>query len=197
MKKWMLLLGLGSLLLASPVLAQLDPDEDGIGIYFDPCACGYCVTLPEGEHMAWLVITHPTSEAGVGGWECEIAWDGPVVPLQWMLEGLAINVEEPPTFSVGLGEPVSNPYLFPAVVVMSIRLMVLSVDEPCNFYIDGILFHSLPDRVPAYLDGADYSNIIQLRQSTGGPDIPVATINGDCAVASEETSWSEVKGLFR
>jgi hypothetical protein len=178
-------------------MAQIDPDEDGIGIYFDPCACEYCVSRDVGETFGYLLITHPSSEVGVGGWECEIDWDGPVAILGWFLEGLAINVEVPPSFAVGLGEPLSNPYMWPAVVVMTVQMLVLDTSEPINFYIDGIQFHSLPERVPAYLDGTDYDTLVELRQSTGGPDIPVATINGDCAVASEATSWSEVKNLFR
>jgi hypothetical protein len=196
MKKGMLLLGLG-VLLASPAMAQIDPDVDGIGIYFDPCACEYCVTRDVGETFGYLLITHPSSSTGVGGWECEISWDGPVVPLQYMLQGQAINVETPPAFAVGLAEPLSNPYMWPAVVVCTIRMMVMDTSEPINFYIDGIFFHSLPEKVPAYLDGGDYSTILELRQSTGGPDIPVATINGDCAVDGEETSWSEIKSMFR
>jgi hypothetical protein len=83
------------------------------------------------------------------------------------------------------------------VVVLTLRILVLDTAEPINFYIDALQDHSLPDPVPAYLDGADYNNIIALQQSTGGPDFPVATINGDCAVANEEATWSDVKAMFR
>jgi hypothetical protein len=197
MKKLFLLLGLGTLLMASPALAQIDPDEDGVGIYFDPCACNYCVTLDEGEHLGYVVITHPTAPEGVAGWELEISWEGPAVVLEYIYEGMAINVETPPSFAVGLGEPISNPYMFPAVVVLTMRVLLLDTADPVNFFIDGIQFHSLPERVPAYVDGGNLDNIIELRQSTGGPDFPVATINGDCAVATEESSWSDVKQLFR
>ncbi len=65
------------------------------------------------------------------------------------------------------------------------------------FFIDGVFFHSLPTKVPAYLDGADTDSIKELRQSTGGRTFPVATINGDCAVAVEAESWGGVKALFR
>ena len=109
----------------------------------------------------------------------------------------ALNAEVPPDFAVGLAEPLSNPYMWPAVVVMTMQVWVQSTDAPIDFFIDGIYFHSLPDRVPAYLDGADLETLIELRQSTGGPDFPVATINGDCAVAVENAAWGDVKSLYR
>jgi hypothetical protein len=197
MKKFALVL-LATMLVASSAFAQLDPDDDGIGVYFDPCACVNCLTLDAGSYPAYLVITHPTSPVGVYGWEAKLTVEGPAYIVDMAFEGLAINVAtRPDEYIVGLAEPIYNPYSFPAIVCAIMDVLITDSAAPVNFYIDGVYFHSLPTRVPAYLDGADLESIKELRQSTGGPTFPVATINGECAVAVESESWDGVKALYR
>ena len=90
-----------------------------------------------------------------------------------------------------------NPYTFPAIVVMEFTAIITDESVATNFYIDAWRWHSLDEEVPAYLNGADIYEILPLQQVTGGPDIPVATFNGDCAVATEDLTWSSVKQLYR
>ena len=197
MKKIALVIMLTSLL-AGNAFAQLDPDDDGIGVYFDPCACVNCLTLDQGEHLGYVVVTHPTSPTGVGGWEAKIWPEGPAYVTEWELLGNAINVgTREHEFIVGVSDPLYNPFSYPAVVVAIMHLLIVDTSEPVNFYIDGVYFHSLPDRQPAYLDGEDYDIIKKLQQSTGGADFPVATINGECAVATESVTFDGVKALYR
>lgn len=190
-----------TLIMAGGAFAQLDPDADGIGVYFDPCACVNCLSLPAGTHTGYVVITHPSSDEGVGGWEAEITQTGPAAVTAWNLEGNAINAATRPNeFVVGLGSPLVNPYMFPAVVVATLELFIYDETTPVEFFIDGVYFHSLPDYDgPAYLDGGDPSHIIGLQQIQGGPDLPVAIINGDCGgvVATESTSFDNLKALYR
>ncbi len=195
MKK-LLVLTAAALLISGNALAQLDPDPDGVGIYFDPCACGNCVTLPAGQHYAWLVITHPSAPAGILGWECRIETDGPLFVLNYEPEGLWINVDTPPSFVVGLAEPLINPYMFPTVVVMEITFQLVDVSAPAMFYLVPVFFPSMPGML-VYADGADPENLIEMRQSTGGPGEPVAVINGDCPVATADATWGGVKNLYR
>ncbi len=197
MKRLMLLLACVALLMAGNAFAQLDPDDDGIGIYVDPCGCTNCVPLAEGTHTLYLVITHASAPDGVHGWECSINWDGPVLPYDWAYEGLAFNADNAPEFGVGLAEPLVNPYTFPAILVMEFTAIITDESVATNFYIDAWRWHSLDEEVPAYLNGADIYEILPLQQVTGGPDIPVATFNGDCAVATEDLTWSSVKQLYR
>ena len=106
----------------------------------------------------------------------------------------------PAEYMVGVSEPLVNLYTWPAVVIAEFQVLVYETAAPVNFYIDGIFMHSLPERVPAYLDGGEYPNyttIKELRQSTGGPEFPVATINGECAVATDSESWDGIKSMFR
>lgn len=185
------------LLIAVNGFAQLDPDDDGIGIYFDPCACVNCISMDVGPQKAFLVITHPTSPAGVHGWECKLVMEGPAVITAVDLLGQEINIGTAPEYVVGTVDPQVNPYTYPAVVVAIFDFYILDTAAPVTWWIDGIRFHSLPEKVPAYLDGADIEIIKALQQSTGGPQFPVATINGDCAVSVETASWGDVKALFR
>ena len=187
-------------LLAGGAFAQLDPDDDGIGVYFDPCACVNCLTLDEGFHTGYLVITHPTSPMGVGGWEAKVWAEGPVNVIGWQFVGDAINAGlRPDEYVVGIpiGEPLYNPYMFPAVVVAIITMQVLDTTQPINWYVDGIHFSSHESGQPCYLDGSDHNIVKPLQQCTGGPEFPVATINGECAVAVESTTFDAVKALYR
>lgn len=184
-------------LLCGNSFAQLDPDDDGIGVYFNPCACNNCVTFDTGPQTAFLVITHPTSPLGVAGWECRMWLEGPALLTGMDLQGQEINIGTAPDYVVGTVDPQVNPFTYPAIVVAVISFYITDISNPVTFWIDGTRFHSLPDRVPAYLDGADIEIIKELRQSTGGKDFPVATVNGDCAVAVEQETWGGVKALFR
>ncbi len=196
MKKTALVL-IAVLLMAVNGYAQLDPDDDGIGVYFDPCACVNCITMDVGAQRAFLVITHPTSPDGVGGWECKMWVEGPAFITTFDLQGEALNLAAPPEYIVGTVQPQLNPYTYPAIVVAVIDFLITDVTTPVTFWVDGVRFHSLPDKVPAYLDGSDHHIIKELKQATGGVQFPVATVNGDCAVAIEEESWGGVKALFR
>jgi hypothetical protein len=196
--KFLAAAALAVIVFAAPVLADpIDPDEDGIGVYFDPCACVNCVPMAPGIQYGYIVITHPTSPQGVGGWEASLSWDGPAVLSNWELAGSAINFLTEPNFYVGLGAPIINPFTYPAIICARFQLELLDNTQPVNFYIDGVYAPSLESGQPAYLDGADYEIIKPLQQPTGGPDIPVATINGDCAVATQDVTWSAVKSLYR
>lgn len=197
MKKFALVIFLAALITGN-AFAQLDPDADGIGVYFDPCACVNCLELEQGEHLGYLVITHPTSPGGVLGWEAKVWAEGPAFVTEWELLGDSINVaSREHEFIVGLGSPLYNPYSYPAVVVAILHMLLVDTAEPVNFYIDGVYFASHESGQPAYLDGEDYSIIKPLQQSTGGPDYPVATINGECAVATESVTIDSIKALYR
>ncbi len=197
MKKIALVLMITAVLTGN-AFAQLDPDDDGIGVYFDPCACVNCLTLDAGEHLGYLVITHPTSPMGVLGWECKMWAEGPAFITSVELLGNAVDVgTRENEYIVGLADPLYNPYSFPAIVVAMVNVFITDTTEPINFYIDGVYFPSHESGQPAYLDGSDNTIIKPLQQSTGGPDFPVATINGECAVATESTTIDGIKALYR
>ncbi|PID80658.1 hypothetical protein CSA17_02205 [bacterium DOLJORAL78_65_58] len=190
-----------TLLIAGGAFAQLDPDADGIGIYFDPCACVNCLDLPVGNNTGYVVITHPSSDAGVAGWEATITNEGPGVMSNWQLQGdatnTAVNSDE---FIVNLGTPLTNAYSYPAVIVAMFNLNVVSVEAPITFYIDGIEDHSILDYDgPAFVDGNDNTTVKPLQMIQGSASLPVALVNGNCAgiVARGSTTLDNMKALFR
>ncbi|MFO7653705.1 MAG: hypothetical protein R6X25_07750 [Candidatus Krumholzibacteriia bacterium] len=181
-----------TMLLAVPASAQTDPYTDACGVYFDQGATVNCATAPVGMIDAYVVLTHLTS-VGIRAWEMKLEVLGGGVLGNMAFSGLAINATTPPEYSVGLGEAIyGNP-----IVVATMSVYVSSVEMPVEFMISGIRFSSVDPRAPNYVDSEDIGIIKVLRQSTGGPDVPVATINGDCVVGAENETWSGVKSLFR
>jgi hypothetical protein len=59
------------------VPAQLDPDPDGIGIYFDTAAQVNCLNDVYGSIRGFLIITHPSIETGISGWTCHVDYELP------------------------------------------------------------------------------------------------------------------------
>jgi hypothetical protein len=189
-----------AVLVSGNAFAQLDPDDDGIGVYFDPCACVNCIELEVGTATGYVVITHPTSIMGVGGWEAKIWNTGPGLATYELL-GNAINAATREyEFVVGLGTPAINPYTYPAVVVAIVHLAILDTGTPIEFFIDHVYFNSIEDVFqPAYVDGGDLTVLKALQQIQGSADLPVAIINGDCSgtVDTENETFDSLKALFR
>ncbi len=183
-----LLAGLASTL--APGSASGVPDV--IGIYFDTEAMNHCVSLPPGEHHAYLIVTNLVDPGGIGGWECRILTDGPLVVTQWDLLWEGINVFPPPGFGVGLVTPMPRQEI---MVLLEITFQLLSTEE-VDFFIHPWFQPSLED-VPVYASGLNPGILRPLHQSTGGPDDPVAVINGDCPVQDEVESWGGIKALYR
>jgi len=177
-------------------LAQIDPDPDGIGIYFDTEATIHCSYVPVGVPFEmYLVLTNASATAGVAGWECRIEYsEFPLFILQWLPHNWIGSFWDPPNFMIGLDPPL--PWS-PTINLMTISAIVF--DPTCTWL--SIVPHpgaSIPGEV-IYLDAGDYATLITMHQSTGGPNIPVAGINCDCPppTAIESTTWSGIKSVFR
>jgi hypothetical protein len=170
-----------SLSIAGSTSAQVSAASDVIGIYFDTSASVTCGPLAPGPHTAYVYITNPSSQrGGVGGWEAKIWLTGPAIITNTTFQGNSLNFLSPPEYLVGIQIPLyGNPPPGP-VLLATFDFQLLNNSEPVNWYIDAIFRHSLPDPVPAYLDGDDYNIILPLRTPSGDPAEPVATINGTC-----------------
>jgi len=194
MKKWVVFLAMSSLLVGANAMAQIDTGENGIGMYFDEGATINCDNPGAvGALDLYLCLTNITSPDGISGWECRIEITQGVYILETVLMGyLPINFGSAPDYIVGLGEPL--PWA-PSMVVGVFTFGVFMPD-PIEIFIKPVVNPSIPG-VPAYADGANSDILIPLVQSTGGPDIPVGVINGDCPVANEDATWGSVKSLYR
>jgi hypothetical protein len=203
MRKLAILLGLGSLLVAGIATAQIDPDSDMIGVYFDPGATIWCISPgPAGPTDAYLCLTNATATAGVSGWECSIIITEGVFVLDWGYSGAAINALSPPDFAVGLASPL--PWE-PSIVLMTMTVGLFNAD-PVDITITAQPIPSIepdPYPLPAYAAGDDPGDLRPLGYSTGwntesGEPNLAAVINGECTpTATDESTWGNVKNMYK
>jgi hypothetical protein len=183
--------------------ATVDPDPDGIGLYFDESATTACAVAGVAHPFpAYLVITNPTAEEiwGIefsmctetaGGSPSQlfkvVTWYAGFLDLgivyDWCVDGRAIQFYEP------------VPRVGDHVVLAMIQYMILT-DMTVSFFLGPHPAESIPDGLPAYLDGN--GAVLPLQLSSGNPDLPVAQVNGDCAVvATETTTFGRLKATYR
>ncbi len=187
--------------------AQIDPDPNGIGLYFDEEATIYCLQAPVGSELtAYLCLTRITAASGVSRWEATIEVSYPSAVLTWNLRGQAVNATEIPEFVVQLADPL--PWQ-PSLVVLEMRIRVMT-EHPLAFRIHPVSDPSVTDTLhplPAYAAGTDPTDFRTLGYSWGwdpvtGTPFWCAVINpvGDCSEAPAErepSSWGTIKALYR
>jgi hypothetical protein len=86
---------------------SLNQDEDLVGVWFDEAlTTGIRNDLRIGESVpAWLAMLNPSQPEGIGGWELRLDLGDGLYLTDHALEGLAYNIEDPPSFFVGIAEP--------------------------------------------------------------------------------------------
>ncbi len=185
-------------MLAGSAFAQ-NWHQNNLGIYLDEAGtenCGYGT----GPTTCYLVGTGLQTQT-VGGFECKITMNGPAfgpLNISYPVNALNLNNRQD-EYTVGYGEPA--PTTNGSVVFMTFELLISDATAPTEMYLSPVYFASIAGTC-AYLDGADYNIILPLYNSTGDPlntsaNLPVFTMNGQCAVPTEDTSWGDVKSLFR
>jgi hypothetical protein len=169
--------------------------QNNLGLYFDEGAENFCDALPVGYHVgaAHLILTNITVDS-ISAWEAKITSENVLIGA-FTLRGDGINfASRTDEYIVGTGAPMSGD----SIILADFDLYVTDDMAPAYLFIGGVYFHSLEERVPAFTDGADADNIIEARQSLGGPLDPVMLINAECnVVAVEDASWDSVKSLYR
>jgi hypothetical protein len=194
-KKYIVILALLSL--STAAFAQIDPDPDMMGIYFDTGATTVCAGFqPYTWNDAFVCLTNASSAAGISGFEFSVDINPPLAmsPL-YILPGGTLNVVMAPNFICGLASPL--PWS-PSMVLLTIQFFPF---DPLPIYFT--LGPSVPSDFfppyPGYADGADPGLIKSCGYSAGGP-VVCAIANGgpDCGVVpTDKYSWGSVKSLFR
>ena len=193
-----LLLGAGSAA-AQPI----DPQPDGIGIFFEEGGREWCATAAPGTQVtAYLCLTRASDTSGFLGWEARVESSVPEALAGFALRGDAVNTATAPEFVVSFGTPL--PYQLSTVLVdltidvvweWSIALRVWPASEPSG---DVLL--------PSYTTTAEPAVHKPLQYLWGwdGNQDPLwlASINDpNCAdgpsVPDRGTTWSGVKALYR
>lgn len=208
MKKLVVLL-LASVV-ATSAFAVIDPDPNGIGIYFDLTADVNCSEqAPSIPFWAYLVLTNTTAPT-VSAYEIGYRNVGPGPGQLFRLNSLIANGDmtgldlgdnaDPleGDHIVGLSAPIPGDA---ATVLHSWQYMLLA-PVSMDMYISSASQSSIVGPWPVILN-AETSTLFNAFNSTGGPPEegepfpPVASVNGDCVVAVEEASFGSVKSLFR
>jgi hypothetical protein len=186
-----------TLMMVSPVAAQIDPMPDGIGIYFDPGATQNCMftSAPFQSVTAYLMATNISAPSGISGWECTVQVAGSLLAPAWAIAGGGTNFLTAPDFAVGVGTVAPLPFA-PAMVLATLTAYVMNPTDLVALYVRPAPQPSIPGH-PVYATGDNAYDLRALIQSTGGADFPVAAINGDCPVANESGTWGQMKALFR
>ena len=190
--------------IASVAFAQIDPDPDGIGLYFDMEATEVCMATaaPFESITAYLLATNITEESGISGWEMEVLIDGPLVAAAWELIGIQpLNVFTAPVFAVGLGEHgLANPIVNNVVHLATLTAFVMAPTDQVSFGIKNHDSSSWNPPAPGYAAGDDAGNLVAFQVSSGYPfGAAVAVVNMDCenVVANDDVSFGSVKALYR
>jgi hypothetical protein len=181
------------------VLAAVDPQPDGVGVFFDTEASALC--HPPGSRVdCYLMLTNLTGST-VMGWTCAVDIDTNLQAVslgQWSLYG-GIDVsgtpEDPATlvkrFVVGTGpyEPIDG-----NMIVATRTMFPMSSTDEVSFRI-----FPTPDYTgPCTLCYVHTLGIITpLHVVNGNTDVPQTFItSGDCVVENEDITWSQLKALY-
>jgi hypothetical protein len=196
------LLVLALMLVAANAFAVVDPDPNGIGIYFDQTADNNCLlSAPQYSTVtAYLCVTNLTTN-GISGWEASIRTNPATLPagLTVTLFHGALNVLAPPLYNVGI----------PAVGGVAGNPVVLASFS--TFYLGGPIEYAVGPCTPSSFGGlsagfAAGDDPGLLTPLTPSCDLPfpgfdntflVASVAGaSCPVATETNSWGNVKALY-
>lgn len=193
MRTTLIILGL-VLLTAGGVFAQIDPDPDGIGLYFDEEATLTCKTVPAFVQFdAYLCLTNPSSPNGASGFECRLEFPATILRTFDVIDTTYQNLFSSPDYLVGFGAPLPAADV---IVLTHIGFFNLQLDTRQEFFVKPIERPSVPGAA-CYADGLDPRLLIPLNSSSGSWDLPVAVINGECnVIANEGSAWGRVKSLY-
>jgi hypothetical protein len=193
MKKLALVLALTLVAFAGSSFAQVGWDDNNVGLYTDQAGTTNCVTVDSDiPFYTYLVFTNLISP-DVASWEIQLTYDNVMLlAVQPYPVGQYILIEpRPGELMVGLATPqlaVGGNF-----VAARIRLMVENT-APASVTPDGVFFHLLDAKVPAYINGAGAEFALQ---SITAVHTPFMLINDGCVVGTETTSFGDVKSLFR
>lgn len=199
MKKLTALLTILVLLMSVNAFAQIDPDADSMGIYFDLGATQTCTTTaaPFTAVTAYLMITNPSDPAGVSGWEATVLVSPNAVAPAWTLAaGLDVD-GDPSNFQVGIGvAPMALPAA-PAVMLATWVGYVLAPTDVVEFTVMNVAGSVSFAGTPGYASGSNAGTLIPTTVSSGFPYTVCAQVNACDVVANEDMSWGGVKALFQ
>ena len=192
---------------ASPGLAQLDPEPDSIGLFFDeaytfPCLCSDAT----GPFPLYLVASEISCAGGLAGWEAMVSLTPESTGLFFLSATLSgtgpIMATTPPEFQVVLGVPMPQA---PDLLLATLNYFATGPAAAC-FRIHPIRAPSLPGEC-SYVDGAVVDRLVPFVPPNTwlGPAAFLNTVHCQCPhnlncegqVVTKVATWGAVKSMFR
>lgn len=178
------------LVMAGTAFSIVDPAPDLVGLYFDSSADVYCIEgiAPYTIHELYLVYTNPVPEA-IWRFKAGIEVEGLFLLLNSTSPCNPIHTDNYIGFDCGwdFPEPTTQ-----AMVLATVQLLYMETGmDPLNFYLG-----SLEDPMDGYPAIQDMDGIwleADLLFEYG----PAATINGECVVSTESSSFDFLKAMYR
>jgi hypothetical protein len=192
--RWMITVGL---LIASGAMAQVDPDPDGIGIYFDAAATQNATAAAYGDVVtAYLVATHPSLAGNLFAWQAfVISSPGDACITGEPIQGGNIYMNMPPC-GPNFGFIVQNfdprPPVQDATVLATLTITMTDENQVVTLFVGGAT-----QALPSYNVGGIGTPWQDLHPASGSADLPVARINGEAPVPVLGETWGALKSLFR
>ena len=188
------------LALSTVAMAQLDPDPDGMGIYFDMDATITCVENDPGMAPVevYLLLTNPSGPT-VGAWECDIPEDVEAyIAGIWVMANDGLNTGSGTEYQVGLGL-VPFPVEGNVFLLASRSMLFLGLEtDHAVFSLGGVAgSQSFPGGEPGYL--VDLGILVPCQVPFGvlGGETAWVNMPGSCnIVANDDMTWGEVKSLY-
>lgn len=185
--------------LAGGALAQIDPDPDGIGIYFERGATVRETTTsaPFEAVTAYLLITTPSTADPISGWEAVVGVDGSPVAPAWTLEVGMDNDPDPWIFDVTIAPSPLLP-AGPTVLLATWTGFVMNPADLVAFTVTGVPGSPYFPDSPGYFTEWIVPQLHPLHVTNCAGDI-VAMVNGICTdtVGDEDMTFTTLKTLFR
>jgi len=178
------------LLAANFSTAQVDPDPDGIGVYFDVEATNVSTTAVTGEFVqAYLVGTNLSQSGDIDYWEAYVFPDqgASVSGTPYGSFNYAMNMPGDPSWHCVALWPEPPLPAQTITLLASLEIQVLDDSLPIGLFIRGDARYRLYGSLEEF----------PLFPSSGSPDLPAATINGEAPVAIDPGAWGSLKAMFR
>lgn len=157
-------------------LAQVNPDPDVLGLYFDTAATTTAAEVPVFTPFnMYLIVTNPTAVTGISGWECSIEkTSAAFFKTGETLAGGSDWASGEYDYFVPIGRPLALPSQ-PVVLLATIRCFMLDTN-PCEFYLHPGTRPSVPGAM-IYAADNDPGDFRILNWSSGAEETPVAVLN--------------------
>jgi len=153
------------------------------------------VIIDVGVVQVYIYLTN-VSAPSIGGFEFALAYTGPGEPPIMIDLGLppqGYNIAPPPEFLVGVGSPLL-PDEYGHAILMSPQYFVFD-SEPVYASVTPLSIPHTPDQI-GYVEFDDVSIWHAMDLASGNFVDPIFAFNAGI-VATENATWSAVKGLYR